>query len=313
MWRALFVWRTVGHHDPQLSNGMTMTAPILQFERRPSAIVFMLRALYPSPGLHSGEDIPPVRATWSKHRLDQAHLHEFLSLTGLTASRGLPILYPHVFGFRLIMAVLTHPAFPLPIWRALQIRNQLRQLEWIDLDSVLDLRTEIAAHRVLEKGVEIDLLTTITRRDRPVWEGTTTFYYRGRFASSQAPPSDARPPEVGDGEIARWRTLPPVGWRFARLTGDYNGIHSWNWYARLFGFRKAFYHPQLILGQCLARLPQAIETPAQQLDAWLRGPVEYDTDVRLAAREQFDGFAFALNTARDARPAIIGSWRGVRP
>lgn len=312
MWRALFVWREAGHHGAQLPKGMIMAGPTLQFERRPSAIAFMVRALYPSPGLRNGKEIAPVQAIWSGHRLDQAQLNEFLGLTGLRSDCGLPILYPHVFGFRLIMAVLTHPAFPLPIWRALQIRNHLRQHEWIDCDSVLDLRTGIAAHRVLEKGVEIDLLTTVTRRNRPVWEGTTTFYYRGRFAPAQAR-SDSRPPEAGDEEVARWRTLPPVGRRFARLTGDYNGIHAWNGYARLLGFRNAFHHPQLILGQCMARLPQRIETPAQQLNAWLRGPVEYDTDVRLAAREQPDGFAFALNTARDARPAIIGSWRGVRP
>lgn len=288
-----------------------MTGPMLQFGRPPSAIAFMLRALYPSPGLEGGKDIAPVQATWTQHRLDQARLTEFLDLTGLSADRGLPILYPHVFGFRLIMAVLTHPAFPLPIWRALQIRNRLRQHEWIDRDSVLDLKTTVATHRLLEKGVEVDLRTVTTCRNRTVWEGTTTFYYRGRFAPGQATPVDARPPEIGEREVARWRTLPPTGWRFARLTGDYNGIHSWNWYARLFGFREAFHHPQLILGQCLARLPQPIETPAQQLETWLRGPVAYDTEVRMAGREQSDGFAFALSTADDTRPAIVGSWRSV--
>lgn len=283
----------------------------LKFDRRPSAIAFMLRALCPSRGLGAGKQIAPVSASWSRKGIDPAEFEEFLRLTGLSADGGVPILYPHVFGFRLIMAVLTHPAFPLPIWRALQIRNRLRQHAPIDADAMLDLTTAVGACRVLGKGVEIDLNTAVQQRGRLVWESVNTFYYRGSYGGAEAVPAAARPPEVAEEEAARWRTLSSPGWRFARLTGDYNGIHSWDWYARLFGFRKAFHHPQLILGQCMARLPRPVERPAQELDAWLKGPVAYDSDVRLCASERSAGVSFALTTVHDSRPAIIGDWRRV--
>jgi len=117
----------------------------------------------------------------------------------------------------------------------------------------------------------------------------------------------ARSPEVDGPEAARWHVPSGVGWRFARLTGVYNGIHWVNAYARLFGFRSAFHHPQLVLGQCLARL----SPPArgrQRLDAWLKGPVFYDTDVTLRAATGADGVRFAVSMQGEARPSIVGRW-----
>ena len=67
-------------------------------------------------------------------------------------------------------------------------------------------------------------------------------------------------------------------WTFGRFTGDYNGIHLWDWYARRFGFRRGLYHPPRVLGECLARLPRLEEQDCPvRLDVWLMGfimPVE---------------------------------------
>jgi hypothetical protein len=36
----------------------------------------------------------------------------------------LSILHAHTASFPMLMAMLSHPAFPLPIWRVLQVRNR---------------------------------------------------------------------------------------------------------------------------------------------------------------------------------------------
>ena len=95
------------------------------------------------------------------------------------------------------------------------------------------------------------------------------------------------------------------------MTGDYNGIHWWSPYARLFGFRGAFHHPQLVLGQALARLPVGASSPAQRLDAWLKGPVYHGSEVTLRARPETDGTVFAVVADGEQRPAIVGRWRAV--
>ncbi len=282
----------------------------MEFRRRPSVLAYMLRGFYPSPGVRGTGGCPSICARWRSHWVDRRHLAEFLHLSGLRADQGMPMLFPHVFSFPLQMAVLTHPRFPIPIWKVLQIRNHLLQHRPIFDDAVLDLETRVAGQRILEKGVEFDLHTSVSARQEPVWESLNTFYYRGKYGQASAASPLARAPRHGDTMVARWRTPAAAsGWRFAALTGDYNGIHYWHWYARRLGFGRAFLHPQLVLGQCMARLSAPRATDRQRLDAWLKGPVYTDAGVRLNATTESDRTVFGLSLDGEERPAILGSWR----
>jgi acyl dehydratase len=285
----------------------------VEFDHRPSALVFMLNALRSSPGLPRTGGFPPIVARWRQHRVDRRQLADFLELTGLRADSHLPMMYPHVFGFRLQMVILTHPAFPIPIWRALQIRNHLLQRRPIPSNSPLDLETRVAGQRILEKGAEVDLHTTVKLGAEPIWESLNTFYYRGRFGEAAAGSTLSSAPDVAATAVAQWHLPPGVGWRLARMTGDYNGIHRWHWYARLLGFPRAFFHPQMVAGQCMAHLRPPDEGNFQRLDLWLKGPVFFDSDVSLRAETTEKGVVFALMLCGDERPAILGRWRPVAP
>jgi len=281
----------------------------MEFRRRPSTLAFMLRAQYPG-FLRQAGPFPALRATWVGHRAGGPALSDLLRITTPGSSDSLPLLYPHVIGFPLQMVALTHPAFPIPIWRVLQIRNHLLQRRPIPVDAVLDFETRVSGQRTVGKGVEVDLRTTVQVDQDLAWESLNTFFYRGSFGPADPPSALATAPEVGSEVVARWQTPSAGGWRFGRLSGDLNGIHWWNAYARFLGYRRAFHHPQIVLGQCLAHLPATGSGGAQRLDAWLKGPVYKGAEVRLAAREEPSGTSFAL-FADEERPAIVGRWQSV--
>jgi acyl dehydratase len=144
-----------------------------------------------------------------------------------------------------------------------------------------------------------------------LWESLTTIYYRGRFGEAGVASALSKAPEVSGDLLAQWHTSPGAGWRFGRLTGDYNGVHWSRRYARMFGFRRDFQHPQLALGQCMARLRAFDPAGAERLDAWLKGPVYYDSDASLRATTEPDGAAFALNVEGEDRPAVVGRYSAV--
>jgi hypothetical protein len=284
----------------------------IEFRRRPSTAAFMLRAFYPGRLRRAGS-FPPLQATWTGHRAGGRALAELRRSTAAgtaTASSSLPLLYPHVVGFPLQMVLLTHPSFPVSIWRVLQVRNHLLQRRPIGVDAVLDFSTRVSDQRTLEKGVEVDLSTTVHEGPELVWESRNTFFYRGRFGPAGPASPLAPAPDAGSEIVARWRTPAGGGLRFGRLSGDLNGIHWWNAYARILGFRRAFHHPQIVLGQCLAELSAGEPGGARRLDAWLKGPVYVGSEVSLAAREEPGGKTFAL-FADEKRPAIVGRWREV--
>jgi hypothetical protein len=281
----------------------------LDYRARPSALAFMARAVRASSGLKHG-GVPAIMARW-RHRPDAAELARFHALSGLEEGETLPLLYPHTIGFPLHMSILTQPAFPLPIWRMLQVRNRIVQHAPLRRDAELDITVSIAGHRILDKGAEFDMHAVVRQDEAVAWESLNTFYTRGRFG---APTAEAVPeaPKVSPGDTAQWRMPVGGGWRYGGLSGDYNPLHLWNGYARKHGFARAFFHPQRVLGQCLARLPQTEAGLPLRLDAWLKGPVFYGAPVKMRREAGSDGSRFALHVDEDERPAIVGHLRPSR-
>ncbi len=280
----------------------------LDFDRRPSAIPYMVRGMLP---VTRRPDLAPrISASWRRHRADPGDLAEFGRIAGLPAGVAfLPLLYPHTFGFRLAMAILTHPRFPVPIWGVLQTRNQLVQHRSIAVDEPLDFQAVVTHGRVVPKGAEFDLRTTVDVAGARVWESVVTFFTRGRFGEPDPASSLTRAPSEVGPPAAEWTMRDADHWKFGRFTGDYNGIHLWDWYARRLGFRRALYHPSRVLGECLARLPHPAPTDPPhgplRLDVWLKGPVPHGSNVRLHAATTSTTSTFAL-FAGDERPSIVG-------
>jgi len=286
-----------------------MSRPILERHKQaPSAFAFMARAFLPSPGLVQGGDLPDIVQRWEGLRIEAGHLAEFRRATGLLDGDGVSILYPHVLGFRLQMALLTHRAYPLPIWNALQIRNRLIRHRRFHPAERLDLETRIGPHRIVDKGIEIDLLSRLTRESECCWESEVTYFYRGRFGSPTGG-SSAEAPQLSPAPSSERFSMPQGGgWHFGTLTGDYNGIHWANWHARRLGFRAAFPHPQRVAGMCLARLPGP-EAEAQTLHLWIRGPLFYGARVVLNADAIRQGVRFGLSLDGEHRVALLGRWQ----
>jgi hypothetical protein len=282
-----------------------MTSVIqLSYTRRPASLRYMLRAVRP---VRRHLDLNPrIVATWPGHRADPRDLASFLDITGLPAGPELPLLYPHVFGFRLAMAVLTHPAFPVPIWGVLQTRNHLVQHRPIPVASAMDVECSVLAGRPTAKGAEFDLRTTVHVGAELAWESLVTFFTRGRFGEPGPDLPQARSPAEFGSLAAEWTPRNAAHWRFGGFTGDYNGIHLWDAYARRFGFPRALFHPPRVLGECLSHLPGACDRGApRRLDAWLKGPVPHGRPVRLHAAAGAGPTTFALFVEPE-RPCIVG-------
>lgn len=281
-----------------------MSAPIrLDYRAKPSVLRFMANAWRPSRGFSADGLLPDIQARWSGQRASQRELADFFALSGLTPDEQLPGLYPHTISFPMLMAVLSHPRFPLPIWNVLQVRNRLLQHAPLAADAVLDFAVRTGVRRVLEKGVEMDLHVSAEAGGRTVWEGVNTFYARGRYGAAQALACPS--PNLAGTMVAEWRMPDHGRWRYGFLSGDLNPLHMSDWYARRFGYARAFAHPQRVIGQCLGHLGAARQTPLQ-LETWIKGPVFYGARLSLRSESRAAEQVFALHVNDDPRPAIVG-------
>lgn len=281
--------------------------PILvKYDSKPGFLGFMARMWRPKDRFDAGAGLPEIVATWHSQHSSPRELADFFALSGLPAGEDLSILHPHTVSFPMLMAVLSHPVFPLPIWRVLQVRNRMTQHEAIAPDAALDVTVRTGEARILEKGIEMDLCVTAEARGRVVFEAVNTFYSRGRFGVAQA---EAPASPVIDGDPTTEWQMPVHGrLAYSRLSGDFNPLHLHDGYARRQGFARAFAHPQRAIGQCLAHLGAARHA-AMRLETWIKGPVFYGARLALRAETRPEDGAFALHVDGDERPAIVGRYQ----
>ncbi len=278
----------------------------LDHDRRPNAAAFMALAFLPRGRTPSPFSVPAATASW-KGLLPGDELARALQSVSMPPDRG--FVHPvhlQAITLRLMMRLLTHPGFPIPIWRLMQVRNRFVQHRPARLDDRLDVSARIAAWRFVARGVEIDVAVETRSPEGPVLESTTAFYSRGRFGTPVVAEPVPAPPEPPVGS-APFPPVPPAGaWAYGQLTGDYNPLHWWSRQSRAMGFQGPFAHPHRVLGPVLDALPGVDPSGPLQVDAWFRGPVYYDRPLALSSRRDGDATSFAIRVEGDPRPAIAG-------
>jgi hypothetical protein len=251
--------------------------------------------------------MPDILEHWPAAQINLNALAEFSRLCGHAPENGVPVLYPHVFGFPLHMALLTHPAQPYSIRDAFQVRNRLTLHSRFVTGAPLAMETRTGAHRVLAKGIEVDLHTRLSRDGATLWDSTATYFYRlpQRVASGVA----SRSPDLANAAVIENFLTPPAGGlRFAVATGDFNPLHWSRSYARRIGFGVPSLHAQHAAALCLAHVPRRTDAPGT-LELWIKGPVPYSTSVTLRAVERGADLEFGLSLPGDERSALVGRFR----
>lgn len=280
----------------------------IEYYQAPSALRYMSLAFLPKKGFKNIGNLPAIIASLKNHKPNSTSVKTFDRLTNIQSEKEFHPIFLHTISFRMIMSVLTHPAFPEPIWSILQIRNIITQHQAVSLGGPFDLIVKIADHRILEKGLEMDLHTSVVVSNKIAWESSNTFYIRGNFGLPNTT-STTDTPIIPTLSHSTWNFPSGGGKEFGSLTGDYNGIHMWDWYAKIFKFKSAFSHPQRILGQIFNRLvTKEMAGNPIKIETWLKGPVYYGSNLELRTLEEKNDTIFSLHVNDDQRPAIIGRY-----
>jgi hypothetical protein len=255
----------------------------LIFKKRPSIMVTALFALLgKSSKFNTEEPFPQITAQQNEVTINRNQLVEFNSICGIAKSDKLPVIYPFALIYPLLQRILARREAPLSLFVVLNSRMQTLQHRAIGIDEKLDIYCSIAGHRIREKGLEMDIASIIKSDGIPVWENTQTFYYRGKFGK---PEESYQPPQFepipGAEIVSQWFLPSGIGQRFSRVSGDGNPLHYRKYYARMFGFKRDFAQPLLILGTAITHLLPSENDKTVSLDIALKAPIYYESNMVL--------------------------------
>ena len=200
-------------------------------------------------------------------RTTRSELRSYNTLVGAAGSVDtIPVLFPHVMLSSTQIRLMSLSSFPYSILGAVHYRNRILQHATMWLDDTYVGTVTLRPVRLLEKGVEWEMFSTICVEgsSRVVWEELSVFYAKGRFTKTPSLPSApllVPLSKTTDRETTRtheWRIPHSMGRAFGILTGDINPIHMHWSFAKLFGLPSDVAHGMCALGNLVHALEPSI-------------------------------------------------------
>ncbi len=287
----------------------------LNFTSKPSfAASYFGGLLWKRRGLRGEENFPRYRAEWENIVLDKSHLAKYYALCSLDARNEAPILYPLTLVFALVMKILSHKKFPFPYPSMLQLRNHIIYHKPINIKDILSIKSEVTGERFVKKGVELNVKSTISVENDCVWENVNAYFFPLRSDKRE---EASKLPLLSASEDAKvfdeWSLSSGGGWKYARISGDYNGIHYVPFYARIMGFKRDFIQPHRIVTNCIEKLPALNKDKPARLDVAYKGPLYYNNNIIMKTKTTKTGHRFDLYCGDNSRPGICAELQSVGP
>ena len=219
---------------------------------QPQLLLDGLRALR-KPKLDGAPELPKARLVRSAVELSATGIAAYGRACGFRHEQGVPLAYPQVLAFPLHLMLLTRPSFPYPASGMVHLANRIRQHQRLHAGQALRLEVYCERWVAHPKGQALSIATRAYGADALLWESDSLYLRRDVKNPVGEPWADVLPlQEEGLLRTQRWVLPADLGRRFAKVSGDFNPIHTSLIGAKLFGFRRAIAHGMWTLGRALA-------------------------------------------------------------
>lgn len=257
-----------------------------------------LWASFTKRGAWKGE-LPRVEVAAGALSTDAA---AYAKVCGFPAAEPLPVTWPGVATVGLQAALMTSPAFPLPVMGLVHTRQRIVRHRHVHAGEALSAHCVVEGHRVARSGGEFDVVVTVRAGEEVVWEGVTTILSRAIPGTGG---ERAEPPPAPRLRVTRstvWRLPADLGRRYAAVSGDHNPIHLSPWTSRPFGHPRPIAHGWWTLARALAELDTDVPE-ACTIDARFVGTLPLPGTVVFEAGLGEGGVRFEV---RGRKVAVVG-------
>lgn len=216
----------------------------------------------------TGVTAPRTRLVFPGVRIDLGKLAAYERACGFEVGADeLPITYPHVLGFPLVMRLLSEPAFPLPLPGLVHTSIGITRRRTMTATGEYELAVHVEKLTPHRRGTEAVVVTEVRAGGELVWESRSAYPAPHRTVAGvggrERGTSDEREPLP---VVAEWALAGDVGRRYGAASGDRNPIHLHPLTARLSGFPRAIRTPAVRTRASAVRA-SAVRTPAVRTPA----------------------------------------------
>jgi acyl dehydratase len=282
------------------------TTSKINFSRLPMMAPALARVLMSSKPYSApqGTAITPVELSVRNIKLSASHLQRYREVCGVPSASRIPPAYLHVVAMPLHMQLFLAAQFPVKVLGLIHLRNTIRVYRDAPLGAPLALTVHFDTMRLTDIGQEYDFTTRFAADGEVLWEEVSTMFARGN-----APPKEgAKRPSIERSNHPQTGTKTDsleiaenTGWRYARVSGDFNPIHLTARTAKMFGFKQAVAHGMWSMGRCLGSAATELPNGRIQVDTQFKLPVYLPSQALARTWHANSGVDVAMCTPRGDR------------
>ncbi|MCR8693662.1 MaoC/PaaZ C-terminal domain-containing protein [Rhodococcus pyridinivorans] len=256
----------------------------------------------------SGDSLPDDVLVLRSLKVDPDDLAEYTKVCGLRFGDSLPLTYPFILTFPLVMKLMVSKAFPFAAVGSVHAENVIEQFRPISVTEPLDIAVHAENMREHRKGLLVDLVSEVNVGRELVWRQTSTFLHQQRTSLSGQPKPEPKEEEIPLVPTSTLRVDQKVIDRYAAVSGDRNPIHVSTLGAKAFGFPKTIAHGMWSAAATLSAVEGRI--PGKVTYAVRFGkPVLLPSSLSLYAQHVADGWDLALRHPKKQYPHLTATLR----
>jgi len=241
-------------------------------------------------------------------KMSRRKIKTYAKLCGFKHENTVPLSYPHILAFPLMLELMLDRAFPFPVVGMVHVSNSFTQHRKIHWDEKLDINCcfgELKDHR---KGKLVELLCEVSIAGECVWQSRSDMLVRQKV-SQQVAPEKPRDPLT---EYSATWTLPAgLGRQYALMSGDSNPIHISDLSAKAFGFKQCIIHGMWTNARCLAQLQDQLPD-ACIVAVDFKNPVYLPSTLDYFQESTANGWLFDVRSEGGRKSHLIGSITSVQ-
>ena len=230
----------------------------------------------------------------------------YRQLCGECPPGRMPPIYPHVLATPLQLNLLDSDDFPHSLPGLVHLGQRVEWHRPLASDDFIDIECRMNPAEEHERGVVYRLDTDVRRDGELAWREEISFL-------KPDPEKRARPARRSRDDASHFAPLlhmqfpDDAGRRYARVSGDWNPIHLWQFTSKRFGFKRPIAHGMFTLARCLAVLEaRGIDLIGKRIDAQFRAPVMLPAFTNFSLSDRRPDGHFALTDSKKGRILLEG-------
>lgn len=251
-------------------------------------------------------EIPDRAVELNDVRVDPENLAAYCHATGQRFGDALPLTYPFVLTFPLVMQLLVARDFPFSAVGAVHAENRIERFRDISVSEPLDISVHVENLREHPKGLLVDAVSEIHVGRELVWRQVATFLHQQRTSLSGGPKPAPKPEEVPPPPLRTLKVDQAQIHRYAAASGDRNPIHMSALSAKAFGFPRSIAHGMwsaaAVLGVIEGRVPQRTVYAVK-----FGKPILLPSTINVYAEHTSDGWDLSIKHPKKGYPHLTAT------